>query len=136
MMKGTIFWAVSCFALCTASGQTPAPDAGKSSEAAQLEALEKKIDQQNAKIDALSQEILRLEQQLSHVRPEVRAAVPAKFIRLLASAGNRAAGGNCHRRKLPNRKSNDCRCSESGAVQRAIISWERRNSNRRAMAWE
>ena len=70
-MKPAIFLAISSFALCTASGQTPAPDAGKSSEAAQLEALEKKIDQQNAKIDALSQEILRLEQQLSHVRPGV-----------------------------------------------------------------
>src|SRR6266446_3123393 len=70
-MKVAIFWTISSFALCTASGQTPAPDAAKSSEAAQLEALEKKIDQQNAKIDSLSQEILKLEQQLSHVRPGV-----------------------------------------------------------------
>lgn len=70
-MKLAIFWAISSFALCTASAQTPAPDAAKSSEAAQLEALAKRIDQQNAKIDALSQEILKLEQQLLHVRPGV-----------------------------------------------------------------
>jgi LysM repeat protein len=53
-----------------ASGQTPAPEPLKS-DAPQLEALAKKIDEQNAKIDALSQEILRLEQQISHIRPGV-----------------------------------------------------------------
>ena len=47
------------------------PHEGKSAESAQLEALAKKIDEQNAKIDALSQEILKLEQQLSHARPGV-----------------------------------------------------------------
>jgi len=60
-MKGTIFWAVSFFALWIASAQTPAPDAATSTQVAQLEALAKKIDEQNAKIDALSQEILKLE---------------------------------------------------------------------------
>ncbi len=74
-MKPAIFLAISSFALCTASGQTPAPDAEKSSEAAQLEALEKKIDQQNAKIDALSQEILNLEQQLSVARGETLTSI-------------------------------------------------------------
>ena len=66
-----ILWAISSFAVCSAPAQTPAPDAAKSNEAAQLEALAKKIDEQNAKIDALSQEILKLEQQLAHVRPGV-----------------------------------------------------------------
>jgi len=47
------------------------PHEAKSAESAQLEALAKKIEEQNAKIDALSQEILRLEQQLSHARPGV-----------------------------------------------------------------
>src|SRR5256884_8638188 len=70
-MKGTIFWAVSCFALWIASAQTPAPEAATPTQVAQLEMLAKKIDEQNAKIDALSQEILKLEQQLSHVRPGV-----------------------------------------------------------------
>jgi LysM repeat protein len=55
----------------TASAQTPSPEPVKTSDAAQLEALTKKIDEQNAKIDALSQEILKLEQQISHIRPGV-----------------------------------------------------------------
>src|SRR5207237_1733787 len=57
--------------LWTASGQTPTPEPLKSLDAKQLEALAKKIDEQNAKIDALSQEILKLEQQISHIRPGV-----------------------------------------------------------------
>ena len=99
-MKPAIFLAISSFALCTASGQTPAPDAGKSSEAAQLEALEKKIDQQNAKIDALSQEILRLEQQLSHVRPGVMigegAPSPATAGASPSAAAHPTVAGNTH----------------------------------------
>jgi LysM repeat protein len=47
--------------------QTPA----QSSDAAQIEALAKKIDEQNAKIDTLSQQILKLQQQLANVRPGV-----------------------------------------------------------------
>src|SRR5213595_2038056 len=57
--------------LCTGFAQTPAPKADKSDDATQLEALAKKIDEQNAKIDALSQEILKLEQQIAHIRPGV-----------------------------------------------------------------
>src|SRR6266849_4375343 len=54
------------------SAQTFAPTPVKSSpDAAQLEALAKKIDEQNAKIDTLSQQILKLEQQVSHIRPGV-----------------------------------------------------------------
>jgi LysM repeat protein len=51
-----------------ALGQTPA---GDKSEKALLETLSKKIDEQNAKIDTLSQQILKLEQQVSHIRPGV-----------------------------------------------------------------
>ena len=54
-----------------ASAQTSASKSGKSGDGAQLEALAKKIDEQNAKIDALSQEILKLEQQIAHMRPGV-----------------------------------------------------------------
>ena len=36
-----------------------------------LQALAKKIDEQNAKIDTLSQQILKLEQQISNMRPGV-----------------------------------------------------------------
>src|ERR1044072_9807511 len=57
--------------LCTASAQADAPKSRKSDDATQLEALAKKIDDQNAKIDALSQEILKLEQQIAHMRPGV-----------------------------------------------------------------
>lgn len=44
---------------------------GSDKTGAQLEALTKKIDEQNAKIDALSQQILKLEQQVSNIRPGV-----------------------------------------------------------------
>jgi LysM repeat protein len=54
-----------------ASAQTPGAKSRKSDDATQLEALAKKIDEQNAKIDALSQEILKLEQQIAHIRPGV-----------------------------------------------------------------
>jgi LysM repeat protein len=54
-----------------ASAQTFAPSPAKSSEATQLEALAKKIDEQNAKIDVLSQQILKLQQQLANARPGV-----------------------------------------------------------------
>jgi LysM repeat protein len=54
----------------TASAQTPTPEPLKS-DAPQLEALAKKIAEQNAKIDALSLEILKLEQLVSHIRPGV-----------------------------------------------------------------
>ncbi|HEU5313347.1 MAG TPA: LysM domain-containing protein [Candidatus Udaeobacter sp.] len=85
--------------LCTASGQTPASKSRKSDDTAQLEALAKKIDEQNAKIDALSQEILKLEQQIARSRPGVMigestpsATSPA------AAAGSpvHPAGANTH----------------------------------------
>ena len=52
----------------TASAQTPTQD---KSDTALLDALTKKIDLQNAKIDALSQQILKLEQHVSAIRPGV-----------------------------------------------------------------
>ena len=52
----------------TAPGQTPS---GDKLDAALLDTLTKKIDLQNAKIDALSQQILKLEQQVSAIRPGV-----------------------------------------------------------------
>jgi len=71
MKLGAIFAIAFAFALWTASAQTPEPEPTKSADAAQLEALAKKIDEQNTKIDALSQEILKLEQQVSHIRPGI-----------------------------------------------------------------
>src|SRR5206468_12692672 len=87
--------------LCTVSAQTSETKAGTSDENAQLEALVKKMDEQNAKIDALSQEILKLEQQIAHIRPGVMigestpsAASPAAA----AAAGSSPlpAGANTH----------------------------------------
>jgi LysM repeat protein len=59
---------LSAMICATAPGQTPS---GDKLDAALLDALTKKIDLQNAKIDALSQQILKLEQQVSAIRPGV-----------------------------------------------------------------
>ncbi|MFL6589531.1 MAG: LysM peptidoglycan-binding domain-containing protein [Chthoniobacterales bacterium] len=58
----TLFLMVS---ICT-SGRAQGDQAEKA-----LEALTKKIDEQNAKIDTLSQQILKLEQQMAKSRPGV-----------------------------------------------------------------
>ena len=71
-----IFAIAAVFFLCAvpfavAWAQAPSPESSKSPESVQIEMLVKKIDDQNTKIDALSQEILKLEQQISHIRPGV-----------------------------------------------------------------
>ena len=71
-----IFAIAGVFFLCAvpfavAWAQAPSPESSKSPESVQIEMLAKKIDDQNTKIDALSQEILKLEQQISHIRPGV-----------------------------------------------------------------
>ena len=100
MKVAGIFCAISSLALCTASGESPAPHAAKSADFTQLEALAKKIDEQNAKIDALSQEILRLEQQLSHARPGVMigegGAAPPTAAAPTEAAPHSAVAGNTH----------------------------------------
>src|SRR4029077_15427187 len=100
MKVAAILWMISSLSLCTASAQSPAPDKAQSSEAAQLEALAKRIDQQNAKIDALSQEMLKLEQQPSHVRPGVMvgegAPASANTPASAVAASHSTADGNTH----------------------------------------
>jgi LysM repeat protein len=55
-----------------ASAQTFAPSPNPAAtQAAQLQELAKKIDEQNAKIDMLSQQILKLQVELTHQRPGV-----------------------------------------------------------------
>ena len=92
----TLFSGFSLFS--EASAQTPAPEPLKS-DASQLEALAKKIDEQNAKIDALSQEILKLEQQISHIRPGVmigeNTSSPANSTTPAESASH-PVSGNTH----------------------------------------
>ena len=66
--------AFCCFSLLfgamtfTSSAQTPSEE---KADAVTLDALSKKIDLQNAKIDALSQQILKLDQRVSAIRPGV-----------------------------------------------------------------
>jgi len=98
MKAAGIFCAISFFALWIASAESPVPHQGKSDESPQLEALAKKIDEQNAKIDALSQEILKLEQQLSHSRPGVMIGepTPATAAAPPISASHSAVAGNVH----------------------------------------
>ena len=100
MKAVVIFCTISSFALCITFAESPVPHEGKSGGSAQLEALAKKIDEQNVKIDALSQEILKLEQQLLHSRPGVMvgegAPAPATATSPAASASHNAAAGNTH----------------------------------------
>ena len=95
-----VLCAISSFALWTASAESPVPHEAKSAESAQLEGLAKKIDEQNAKIDALSQEILKLEQQLSHARPGVMIGeatpAPATAGAPAASTTHSPVEGNTH----------------------------------------
>jgi len=92
----TFFLGVSLF--LTASAQTPSPDSSKSLDVSQLEALAKKIDEQNAKIDALSQEILKLEQQVSHIRPGVMVgeSTPSGTAAASGESPSHLAGENTH----------------------------------------
>ena len=95
MKLAAIFCATFLFGLLsTASAQTPEPKPAKSDDATQLEALVKKIDEQNAKIDALSQEILKLEQQIAHIRPGVMIGESTPSAATPAAAA--AAGSSPH----------------------------------------
>jgi LysM repeat protein len=95
---------VSFSLLWTVCAETPPPEPPKSSDSAQLEALAKKIDEQNAKIDALSQEILKLEQQVSHIRPGVMIGENAPGENISSSpipaapteSASHATGANTH----------------------------------------
>src|SRR5438105_7269370 len=55
------------FCAFTAGAQTPTP-AAENSEADQLLTLTKKIDEQSIKIDALSQQLLRLQQEIGEIK--------------------------------------------------------------------
>jgi len=57
---------LSSFLAARADAQSPRPAPEASSESAELLTLSKKIDEQNTKIDLLSQQILRLQQEIQH----------------------------------------------------------------------
>src|SRR6059036_1792757 len=94
----TFFFGVSLFLM--ASAQTPSPESPKSVHVSQLETLAKKIDEQNAKIDALSQEILKLEQEISHIRPGIMIGestpAPSNPAASTMAPSHSAAAGNTH----------------------------------------
>jgi LysM repeat protein len=100
MKLPAILCATLVLAFSTARGQTATPERAKSADTAQLEALAKKIDEQNAKIDALSQEILKLEQQISHIRPGIMIGEstppPANAAAPAVATSHPAAAGNTH----------------------------------------
>ncbi|MEP6821088.1 MAG: LysM domain-containing protein [Chthoniobacterales bacterium] len=56
--------------ICSPAGAQTFAD-GSEKASAQLEALNKKIDEQSLKIDALSQQLLKMEKQLANTRPGV-----------------------------------------------------------------
>jgi LysM repeat protein len=90
---------VTAWLLPLGSAQTFTPTATQLSDAAQLEALAKKIDEQNAKIDTLSQQILKLEQEISNRRPGViigESAPSPAASPVPADSLPRAAGGSTH----------------------------------------
>ena len=62
ILSAVMFWATNAVA------QLPS---GDRSDAARLDEIMRKIDLQNAKIDTLSRQILKLEQQISATRPGV-----------------------------------------------------------------
>jgi LysM repeat protein len=67
LVLGFLSLLLAVLVCATATAQTPAGDKSEK----MLEALSKKIDEQNAKIDTLSQQILKLEQQVAKMRPGV-----------------------------------------------------------------
>src|SRR5947209_2744933 len=89
--------------------QTMAPTPNQAvSQTAQLQELAKKIDEQNAKIDMLSQEILKLELELTNRRPGVMigessasssnpsSTLAASSSTTATDAGAKSANGNSH----------------------------------------
>jgi LysM repeat protein len=85
----------------TSRAQTAVDSPGERADGTQLEALAKKIDEQNAKIDTLSQQIQKLEQSLSGSKmigiPETPApaASPAASVSTTSEA-TRTASGSTH----------------------------------------
>src|SRR3982750_793426 len=72
-MKWTVMGgiALALWLFVSHPGLAESPGHGAAASDDKLEAITKKIDEQNRKIDLLSQEILKLEQQLASIRPGV-----------------------------------------------------------------
>jgi len=97
----TICWTGLVLSMVGVSAQTFASPSTKSSspETLQLQVLAKKIEEQNAKIDILSQQILKLEQQISNVRPGIMIGEASGTSASPASSATpvpRPTGGTAH----------------------------------------
>ena len=85
---------LSSFLAVQADAQNPGPAAGTSSQAAELLSLSRKIDAQNIKIDLLSQQILRLQQEIE--RPKAASLGTPIPMTTEAPAPVATAGGSTH----------------------------------------
>jgi LysM repeat protein len=102
--SGTMkFFALSAVALFLAAAATPVSaqtlaTTPSDSSNEPLQALTKKIEEQNAKIDMLSQQILKLEQQLASARPGVMIGepTPAPTTAATPEVPAHAGSGNAH----------------------------------------
>ena len=97
-MKPLVMFSLFALTAVCANAQAPA-SSGNDPAGAQLETLIKKIDEQNTKIDALSQQILKLDQQIANIRPGVLIgeSTPAPSAAAAAPAATPSAdSGNAH----------------------------------------
>src|ERR1700754_2548502 len=82
----------SGFIAASAWAQTP----NDKSTTAQLEAINKKLDEQNAKIDALSQQILKLQEQVSRPGVMIGEPTPTPNSRVATPPEPAHTSGNTH----------------------------------------
>jgi len=100
-MKSLAFQLSVAFSIAALGAAVPVKVFAEESDKAeaQLEVLTKKIDEQNTKIDALSQQLLKLEQQIANIRPGVMigetAPAPAATTTSTTPVGV-PASGNAH----------------------------------------
>jgi LysM repeat protein len=91
ILAGLIFVGAATFSLA----QTPMAAQDRSENSTLLE-LSRKIDQQNIKIDLLSQQILRLQQQIEHPRTSALGETSHHSTETTPPANTAGAGGNTH----------------------------------------
>ena len=100
-IAAALLWltAIGAPALAQTFARSPTPSPSPSLEDAKLELLIKKVDEQNAKIDLLSQQILKLEQQIANPRPGVmigEATPTPGAVAAPTTEPARTANGNTH----------------------------------------
>jgi LysM repeat protein len=91
-MKGPVICAVFLTPIAAAFAQSPQP----SSAPGEMITLERKIDELNTKVDALSQHILKLEQQTSRPGTMIGETTPAPSATTAETAHPSPANGTTH----------------------------------------